>query len=113
MITKFKRYHKPFRLVTVNFTQGTKQEKMKTVRFMLLEKLTQDKDEPDFQPKYKKITPPGLGQRQATSLGVGQSLTAQPVYRDENEIMASDPASLIVNEKREHSADTVTLHRVS
>ena len=45
---------------------------MKTVRFMLLEKLTQDREEPDFKPKYKKVTPPGLGQRQSTSIGVGQ-----------------------------------------
>ena len=45
---------------------------MKTVRFMLLEKLTQDREEPDFHPKYKKVTPPGLGQRQTTSIGVGQ-----------------------------------------
>ena len=87
---------------------------MKTVRFMLLEKLEkQDRDEPDFQPEYRKVIPPGLGQRQATSLGVGQTLTTQPVYRDENEIMATNPALQIAAEKRENSADTVTLHRVS
>ena len=33
----------------------------------------EDRDEPDFRPKYKKVLPPGLGQRQTTSIGVGQS----------------------------------------
>ena len=68
---------------------------MKSVRFMLLEKLAdEERDEPDFRPKYKKVLPPGLGERQSTSIGVGQSLTHQPVYPDQNDIMSTDPSSI-------------------